>query len=148
MFTRKVGVAKTSVSFQILCSYIEGDPQKSFCHIWPSSLFRYPIVVSENLSVATSVAMLAPLNAEHETPSRFWMSSAKMWISDPLTSTPCRLGLISVGRIDFAESVNLDERNCSSTFCNPSLQLIQHLGQDCPSILVRPSLQAHGGSPD
>lgn len=54
----------------------------------PSASLRYPIVVSEKRPSATSEAMLAPLRAEQGMPRRFSMTSAKMWMSAPLTSTP------------------------------------------------------------
>ena len=66
----------------------EVNTPKSFCQIFPSSSFLYPIVVSENRSLATSSAMFAPDKAEQETPSRSSITSAKMCISAPLTSTP------------------------------------------------------------
>lgn len=61
---------------------------KSSAQRFATSRSRHPIVVSENESLATSLAMLAPERAAHSIPRCSLMTSEKMWISLFLTSTP------------------------------------------------------------
>jgi hypothetical protein len=75
-------------SLPLICLPVTSHSPNNLFHISPSSLLLYPMVVSLNWSLATSGAIFAPERAEHDTPSLSEMTSAKMWMSAPLTSTP------------------------------------------------------------
>lgn len=65
-------------STSLLTATLKNSVSNSFAHFFAASRSRHPIVVSLNLSLATSFAMLAPESAAHSMPRCSFMTSLKM----------------------------------------------------------------------